>query len=114
MILAAVNDLMLASRIRAASPVTARLQFARTGDEVVERARALRPSLILLDLNGAGFDSVDTITRLKSDPDLRDIRIVGFVSHVQADLVAAARAAGIDEVLARSAFVARLPELLRP
>ncbi len=114
MILAAVTDLMLASRIRAASPVSARLQFARSSDEVVERARALRPSVILLDLNGAGLDPIDTIGRLKTDPDLRAVRVVGFVSHVQADLVAAARAAGIDEVLARSAFVARLPELLNP
>jgi DNA-binding NarL/FixJ family response regulator len=39
-------------------------------------------------------------------------RIVAFVSHVRADLVAAARAAGADEVMARSAFVQRLEPML--
>jgi len=38
--------------------------------------------------------------------------VVGFVSHVQTETIAAARAAGIDEVMARSAFVARLATLL--
>jgi CheY-like chemotaxis protein len=115
MILAAVADLLFASRIRAAAgPGAAAVQFARTADDVVNGARALHPTLVLLDLNGAPLDPLATIARLKSDPELASIRIVGFVSHVQADVVAAARRAGIDEVLARSAFVARLPELLAP
>lgn len=115
MILAAVADLMFSSRIRAAAAGAgggAEVQFARTGDEVITRAKRLRPSRILLDLNGAGLDPIGTIQRLKADPEVNVIPIVGFVSHVQSDVIAAARGAGIDEVLARSAFVARLPELL--
>ena len=38
--------------------------------------------------------------------------VIGFVAHVDAATIAAARAAGIDLVLARSAFVTRLPGLL--
>lgn len=114
MILAAVADLMFASRIRAAAPPGLELQFARTSEDVLARARSLRPALLLVDLNLAAIDPPGTIARLKADPETRGIRVVGFVSHVQSDLVAAARAAGIDEVLARSAFVARLPELLAP
>jgi len=38
---------------------------------------------------------------------------VGFVSHVQANLIADARRAGVDQVLARSAFVTQLPQLLQ-
>jgi hypothetical protein len=34
------------------------------------------------------------------------------VSHVRGDLIDAARAAGIDQVLARSAFVTKLPDLI--
>jgi len=34
------------------------------------------------------------------------------VSHVHGDVIASARAAGIDQVLARSAFVERLGALL--
>jgi len=39
--------------------------------------------------------------------------VLGFASHVAAETIAAARGAGCDEVLARSAFTRRLPELLR-
>ena len=41
-------------------------------------------------------------------------RVVGFASHVDTDLIAEARAAGCDDVLARSAFFARLHALLAP
>jgi len=34
------------------------------------------------------------------------------VSHVDVNTVNEARAAGVDEILARSAFTARLPDLL--
>lgn len=113
MILAAVIDLMFASRIRtAASSAGTEVQFVRTADQVVEQAAARHPSLILIDLNAAPLDPLAVVARLKGHPELRAIRVVGFVSHVQAELIAAARAAGVDSVLARSAFVARLPELL--
>jgi len=39
-------------------------------------------------------------------------RVIGFGSHVDTDLLAAARLAGCEEVLARSAFFSRLDELL--
>jgi hypothetical protein len=40
------------------------------------------------------------------------IRTVGYVSHVDTGTIDAARAAGIDQVLARSAFVAQLGDIL--
>ena len=49
---------------------------------------------------------------MKADPVLTKIPIVGFASHVQTDVIEAARKAGVDDVLARSAFTQRLPEIL--
>jgi hypothetical protein len=49
---------------------------------------------------------------MKADPELAAIPSIGFVSHVQTELIDAARQAGVDEVLARSAFTMRLPEIL--
>jgi hypothetical protein len=40
------------------------------------------------------------------------VRTIGFGSHVDRELLEAARAAGCDEVLARSEFFRRAPELL--
>jgi hypothetical protein len=51
---------------------------------------------------------------MKTDPGLRDIPTLGFVSHVRADVIAAARAAGVGQVLARSAFVDQLGSILAP
>jgi hypothetical protein len=49
---------------------------------------------------------------MKADPALEAITTLGYVSHVQTDTIAAARNAGIDQVLARSAFSERLGEIL--
>jgi len=46
------------------------------------------------------------------DAALTAIPTVGYVSHVDVTTIDAARAAGVGEVLARSAFVARLAELV--
>jgi PleD family two-component response regulator len=113
MILAALDDLMFTSRIRAAAQgLGADVRFARTSTEALSLARQEKPALVLLDLNSTRADPMGILAQFKSDPGLEQVRVVGFVSHVQTDRIAAARAAGIDEVMARSAFVARLPDLL--
>ena len=63
------------------------------------------PPLVIFDLNSAKLQPDETVTALKDDPSCASMRTLGFVSHVDTDTIAAARAAGIDQVLARSAFV---------
>lgn len=114
MILAVVDDLMFASKISsAARQLDIDVVFAKSADEVLTHARALRPNLVIFDLNSRRTDPLATIAALKATSDLADVRTLGFVSHVQTDTIDAARLAGIDEVLARSAFSARLGEILR-
>lgn len=105
MILAAVDDLMFASKIRAAAgPAGAHVIFARSPDDVIAQARAGHPSLVIFDLNSTRLHPLATLEALRADPELAGVRTIGFVSHVQTDLIKAAREAGIGEVLARSAF----------
>jgi CheY-like chemotaxis protein len=82
----------------------------RRGSAAIAEAQ---PQAILLDLNSCGPSALDWIRALKSDPATNPIRIVGFASHVQEELIAAARSAGCDSVMARSAFTQQLPNLLR-
>jgi PleD family two-component response regulator len=104
---------MFTSRIRtAAAGAAAEVQFARTAADLMARARKSKPTLLILDLGCARVSPLETIAAFKADPDLAATRIVGFVSHVEAELIAEARQAGIDEVMARSAFVSKLPALL--
>jgi hypothetical protein len=49
---------------------------------------------------------------LKSDEQLRDIRLLGFFSHVQTELQRNAIAAGFDQVIPRSVFARDLPKIL--
>lgn len=113
MILCVVDDLIFSVKIStAAKALGASVYFERNADAVVPRAREQRPSLIILDLNSAKLKPMETIASLKADPELNRIRTIGYVSHVQTETIAAARRAGIDLVLARSAFSERLGEIL--
>lgn len=113
MVLVAVDDLLFSSKIRAtAKQAGVALVFARTPAEVLEQARAAKPSLAIFDLNSTKTDPVATIQALKREPALAGIRTLGFASHVHTALIAAARQAGADEVLPRSAFAGNLAEIL--
>ena len=113
MVLVAVDDLLFSSKIRTvAKQAGVDVTFARTPTDILDRARSERPALIIFDLNCGKADPVATIAALKSDPTLADIPTLGFASHVHTDLINAARAAGAEQVLARSAFAGNLANIL--
>jgi CheY-like chemotaxis protein len=113
MILAVVDDIFFRSKIRTTAKGTgADVTFARSDAEVLEQARSARPSLIILDLNGQKVDPIAVLGALKQDPATASVPTLGFVSHVQTNLIDAARAAGCDTVMARSAFAANLADIL--
>jgi DNA-binding NarL/FixJ family response regulator len=95
---ALVPDLMDRSRISAATPIS--VVFVGLAD-----LRDLDVDILIADLG-----------RIDQPGDLRAAaprsRIVGFGSHVDEEMLDAARAAGIDEVLPRSVFFRKLGELL--
>jgi DNA-binding NarL/FixJ family response regulator len=113
MVLCVVDDLLFSVKISTvAKAIGAETYFERTPGAVVESIRARKPALVIFDLNSRKMRPLDAIAALKADAELKEIRTLGYVSHVDAEAITAARAAGIDEVLARSAFVERLAEIL--
>lgn len=113
MVLVAVDDLLFSSKIRAtAKAVGVDLVFARTPPDILSQARTLKPSLVIFDIDCAKADPINTVAALKADPELNTIPTTGFVSHVNTSMIMAARGAGMDEVMARSAFAANLPQIL--
>ncbi|MBI3047536.1 MAG: response regulator [Acidobacteria bacterium] len=113
MVLCAVDDLIFSIKIStAAKSLGTPIFFERNPEMVLPRIREKQPSLVIFDLNSAKLRPLDVIAAMKADAALRGIRTLGYVSHVQTDVISAARAAGIDEVLARSAFSDRLGEIL--
>lgn len=114
MIVVGVDDLMFSSRIStAAKGLGVAIKFARSPEAIVAAVKATSAHLVILDLNSLQVKPLDAVAALKADPALAAVRTVGFVSHVQADLISQARDAGVDQVLARSAFVTQLPDLLQ-
>jgi len=113
MILAVLDDLMFTSKIKtAASQLGVAVTFARSADAALAEMRKTAPSLVILDLNNPRTNSLGIVAELKNDPALASTRTIGFASHVQVDVINAARQAGVDEVMARSAFVQNLAAIL--
>ena len=113
MIVCAIDDLIFSIKIStAAKSLNTDIYFERSAEKIVQTIRETRPSLVIFDLNSARLRPMDAIGQLKSDPELRGIRTLGYVSHVDASTIEAARQAGIDQVLARSAFTNQLGEIL--
>ncbi len=112
MILAAVEDLIFLSKIlETAQRLGARVEPVDLKD-LKERALRSAARAVILDLNHRSGSALEVLQSLKADPSTSRLPVVGFVSHVQSEVIAAARAAGCDLVLARSAFTAQLPQLL--
>jgi DNA-binding NarL/FixJ family response regulator len=113
-ILASVDDLFFRSKVRTtAKHLGIEIQFAATSDELVSQAKSLQPTLVIFDLNSSRMDAIATIAALKADRGTAELRAIAFASHVHTELIAAARRAGADDVLPRSAFAGRLAEILQ-
>jgi DNA-binding response OmpR family regulator len=101
---------MFASRIRAtAIALGVDLTLTRSPAELERQATAHPGSMALVDLETRGLDIAVTVRALRR----AGVCVVAFVSHVRTDLIVAAKEAGADRVLARSAFVRELPALLQ-
>jgi PleD family two-component response regulator len=104
MVLCFVDDLIFSVKIStAAKALAAPVFFERSPEMALPRMQEKQPSLVIFDLNSTKLRPLEIIAQMKADPALKTIRTLGYVSHVQTDVIAAARAAGIDEVLARRA-----------
>lgn len=112
-VLAAVNNLFFAGKIQAAArQASVELEFASSPDDLLEKARA-GAELVVFDLGDEGVGALDALRRLKEQPDTATVPTLGFLRHTQPEVAERARAAGCEEVMARSEFTARLIDLLR-
>jgi hypothetical protein len=98
-VIAYVPDLMDRSRL------TAAIRDVRFVGSPAELAGSSGPGdVVVVDLGRPKvLDAIDGLTGR---------RVVGFGSHVERELLAAAKEAGCGEVLTRSAFFGGLPDLL--
>lgn len=115
-IFAFIDDLFFLAKIQeTARKLNVKVEFVKTDKDILERLKTNgeeKPSLIIFDLNNANAKPLTTIPKLKKELK-KGTAIIGFLSHLQADLKAKAQEAGCDMVLPRSSFSQNLPSLLR-
>ncbi len=106
------DDLIFTSRIiGTARDLGHAFQTARTVEALEALARQRAPRCVIVDLANPGLTVLDLLKRLRAAcPEMP--RVVAYGSHVDAASLRAAREAGCDLVLPRSAFVEQLPVFL--
>ena len=104
---------MFTSKIKTtAGQLGVAVTFARSADAALSEMRKAAPSLVILDLNNARTNPLGIVASMKQDPALASIPTVGYASHVQVDVINAARQAGVGEVMPRSVFTQQLADIL--
>ena len=114
LVIAAVGDLFFASKIRGAGEQAgAEVVFVRDAESLIRKVESDAPALVILDLQTDKLDPVEVVERLKTSEATRGVRVIGFLSHVEVELQRRAKEAGFDQVMPRSVFSQRLPEIMR-
>ncbi len=112
-VVAAVEDLLFRSKIgETAAQLGVEASFPRSPKKLEDALKASPPDLLILDLNSSRFEPLSLLQSVNSDEATKGVKTVGFLSHVQKDLAVAAKEAGCDRVMARSAFTKDLPKVL--
>ena len=112
-VLAVVSDLFFTAKINeAAKKAGVKLQYVTTEKDLLEKAKT-HPALIIFDLNFDAVHPLKLIGKLKGNAELKHISLLGYLSHVQAELKLKAQETGCDMVMPRSAFSMNLPQILK-
>ena len=90
-----------------------RVSLAGDGEQALAMARADRPDLILLDASMAGVDGPGALEKLRADPALADVPVIFVTGHAAPHQVAAFRALGALDVIAKPFDPIRLAERVR-
>lgn len=86
---------------------------AGTGGEALEKAFALRPDIILMDLSLPGLDGWEATRRLKADERTRAIPVVAVTGHALRGHAEGAMQAGCDAFVAKPCMPDDMVKLIR-
>ncbi len=108
-VVALMDDLFFQMKLaETAKQLGVAVKVATNGEAFLE-LMASEAKLVIVDLN-ARSQPIAAIEKLRQTQ--KEVRVVGFLSHVQTDLAAQAQAAGCNEVLPRSSFTQNLAAIL--
>lgn len=112
-ILVGVTDIFFYAKVRDALMSKGyRLERARTQQDIAEKASAIYPSAVILNMNDETLNAFQALETLKADTQLRTIPILAFANHEEVDTFNRAKALGVAKIVSRNEFSARLKNLV--
>ena len=113
-ILVGVNDVFFYTKLRdALKPQGYTLEKARTHGEVADKAGALHPAAVVLNINDEGLDAFKALEALKSDARSKSIPILAFANHEEVDNWKRAQQLGVTKIVSRNEFSSRTLQLVQ-
>ena len=114
-VVAVIDDLFFQAKVRTA------LQHLGLAAEILPNGGRLHarlqagdaPALIIVDLTLRSGDAISLIRDLRAEEPGPSIPVLAFGSHVAVEVQKQALQAGASQVVAKSAFAKRLPQLVR-
>ncbi len=112
-ILVAVSDVFFYTKVRdALKPQGYRLEKARSGGELVEKAGTLNPAAVILNINDESLDAFQALEGLKGDDRSKEIPVLAFANHEEVDNWRRAQQLGVTKIVSRNEFSSRTLQLV--
>lgn len=89
------------------------VQFAFDGQEAVEKAKALMPDLVLMDIGLPVIDGYDATRAIKSDEATKAIPVIALTAHAMAEDRKRCLDAGCDDFDTKPIDLSRLLEKIQ-
>jgi PleD family two-component response regulator len=104
-ILVVVNDVFFYTKLRdALKPQGFTLEKARVQGEILQKADALKPAAVILNLNDESLDAFQALTDLKTDDRYKTIPVLAFINHDEVDNWKRAQQLGVTKIVSRNEF----------
>ena len=86
---------------------------ADDGTMAMDQVRAHHPDLVVLDIMMPGIDGIEVCRRIKSDPDLRHIKVIMVTAKTEGKDIQAGLAAGADHYITKPFKIVELSAKIR-
>lgn len=112
-VLVAVTDIFFYTKVRDALLSTGyKLERARSQEDIAEKASAVHPSAVILNMNDDTLNAFQALETLKSDPNFKTIPILAFANHEEVETWNRAKSMGVTKIVSRNEFSSRTKDLV--